>query len=126
MSDCNQCILSACIYLIVYNKQSGHTALPQTIVARRLKVFLEDDLEQLFPSANHMRVIAHPTRLLHSVQSATDTNSDTDAMQSNDSTTCSQIAKRISQLTLPQHMCPKDARIVIAVGQRGAGMTRMN
>ncbi|CAN0016225.1 unnamed protein product, partial [Sphacelaria rigidula] len=43
--------------------QSGHTALPEVVVVRRLKVFLEDDLEQLFPSDRWARIVAHPNRL---------------------------------------------------------------
>lgn len=40
--------------------------LPDVVVARRLKVFLEDDLERLFPKDRWARVVAHPTRLFAS------------------------------------------------------------
>ena len=36
--------------------------MPEILVERRLKVFLEDDLDRLFPSSNTVRVIAHPFR----------------------------------------------------------------
>lgn len=37
--------------------------MPEVVVARRLKVFLEDDLDSLFPRDRWVRVVAHPTRL---------------------------------------------------------------
>ncbi|CAM9686667.1 unnamed protein product, partial [Discosporangium mesarthrocarpum] len=42
--------------------QCGDTALPNVVVARRLTVFLQDDLERLFPRERWARVVAHPTR----------------------------------------------------------------
>lgn len=41
----------------------GDTVLPDIIVARRLKVFLEDDLDTIFPKKSWVRAVAHPTRL---------------------------------------------------------------
>ncbi|CAM9429926.1 unnamed protein product [Choristocarpus tenellus] len=43
--------------------QCGDTALPNVIVARQLKRFLEDDIDTLFPSDRWARVVAHPRRL---------------------------------------------------------------
>ena len=37
--------------------------MPKVIVARRLKIFLEDSLDGLFPRDRWVRVVAHPTRL---------------------------------------------------------------
>lgn len=37
--------------------------MPEVVVARRLKIFLEDDLDSLFPRDRWVRVVAHPTRL---------------------------------------------------------------
>lgn len=37
--------------------------MPEVVVARRLKVFLEDDLDRLFPRDRWVRAVAHPTRL---------------------------------------------------------------
>ncbi len=42
--------------------QSGDTALPHVIIAKRLKAFLEDEVEAMFPSGTHTRVVAHPRR----------------------------------------------------------------
>lgn len=39
-------------------------------MARRLKVFLEDDLERLFPEDRWVRTVAHPTRLSAHVECA--------------------------------------------------------
>lgn len=41
----------------------GDTVLPEVVVARHLKVFLQDDLERLFPKNRWVRTVAHPTRL---------------------------------------------------------------
>lgn len=41
----------------------GDTILPDIRVARRLTVFLDDDLDRLFPKESWVRVVAHPTRL---------------------------------------------------------------
>ena len=41
----------------------GDTILPQIKVARRLTIFLEDDLDRLFPKGRWVRAVAHPTRL---------------------------------------------------------------
>lgn len=37
--------------------------MPEVVVARRLKIFLEDDLDKLFPRDRWVRAVAHPTRL---------------------------------------------------------------
>ncbi|CAB1117076.1 unnamed protein product [Ectocarpus sp. CCAP 1310/34] len=37
--------------------------LPEVIVARRLNIFLEDDLDRCFPRDRWVRALAHPTRL---------------------------------------------------------------
>lgn len=37
--------------------------MPEVVVARRLKIFLEDDIDSLFPRDRWVRVVAHPTRL---------------------------------------------------------------
>ncbi len=42
--------------------QSGDTSLPRIVVAKRLKVFLEDEIDVMFPSETHTRVVAHPRR----------------------------------------------------------------
>lgn len=41
----------------------GDTVLPEVVVARRLTVFLEDDMDRLFPRDRWVRALAHPTRL---------------------------------------------------------------
>lgn len=42
--------------------QSGITQLPRTSIVRRLKPFLEDEMDALFPRATCVRVMAHPPR----------------------------------------------------------------
>lgn len=37
--------------------------MPEVVVARRLTIFLEDDLDRLFPRERWVRAVAHPTRL---------------------------------------------------------------
>jgi len=47
----------------VCSLKCGDTVLPEVVVARRLTVFLEDDLDRLFPRDCWVRALAHPTRL---------------------------------------------------------------
>lgn len=42
--------------------QSGDVRLPKVLVTKRLKVFIEDELDELFPPDEFVRVIAHPQR----------------------------------------------------------------
>ena len=42
--------------------QSGDVRLPNVHVTKRLKVFVEDELDELFPPEEVVRVIAHPQR----------------------------------------------------------------
>ncbi len=43
--------------------QAGDVVLPKVTVVRRLKPFIEDDLDSLFPSHEYAKAIAHPQRL---------------------------------------------------------------
>lgn len=49
-----------CVAIVL---KCGDTVLPEVVVARRLKIFLEDDLDRLFPRDRWVRALAHPTRL---------------------------------------------------------------
>lgn len=40
--------------------QSGDVHVPRVVIAKRLKVFLEDELDVLLPRATSKRVVAHP------------------------------------------------------------------
>lgn len=40
--------------------QSGDVRVPRVVIAKRLKVFLEDDLDALLPLASSARLVAHP------------------------------------------------------------------
>lgn len=42
--------------------QSGDVRLPNVTVTKRLKIFMEDELDQMFPPGEVLRVIAHPQR----------------------------------------------------------------
>ena len=42
--------------------QSGDVRLPKVLVTKRLKIFMEDELDDLFPPDEVVRVIAHPQR----------------------------------------------------------------
>jgi 16S rRNA (uracil1498-N3)-methyltransferase len=42
--------------------QSGDVRLPRVHVTKRLKIFMEDELDELFPPDEVVRVIAHPQR----------------------------------------------------------------
>ena len=41
---------------------SGDVQLPNVTVTKRLKIFIEDELDVLFPREEYARVIAHPRR----------------------------------------------------------------
>eukprot|EP00638_Chattonella_subsalsa_P011379 CAMPEP_0117803888 /NCGR_PEP_ID=MMETSP0948-20121206/16746_1 /TAXON_ID=44440 /ORGANISM="Chattonella subsalsa, Strain CCMP2191" /LENGTH=261 /DNA_ID=CAMNT_0005637269 /DNA_START=197 /DNA_END=980 /DNA_ORIENTATION=- len=45
--------------------QCGDTVVPEVKVVRRLKIFLEDDLDVMFPRNEYVRIISHPNRLGH-------------------------------------------------------------
>jgi len=40
--------------------QSGDVHVPRVVIAKRLKVFLEDDLDALLPRSTSKRLVAHP------------------------------------------------------------------
>ena len=42
--------------------QSGDVRLPHVTVTKRLKIFMEDELDDMFPPEEYIRVIAHPKR----------------------------------------------------------------
>ncbi|CAM9304876.1 unnamed protein product [Ascophyllum nodosum] len=88
--------------------QSGDTVLPKVIVARRLKVFLEDDLDRLFPRERWVRTVAHPTRLeagqAHALACGTE---------------LSPRGVRFSELKPPEGCDPADAGILVTVGPEG-------
>lgn len=42
--------------------QSGDVRLPHVTVTKRLKIFMEDELDDMFPPEDYTRVIAHPKR----------------------------------------------------------------
>ena len=42
--------------------QSGDVRLPHVTVTKRLKIFMEDELDDMFPPEEYTRVIAHPKR----------------------------------------------------------------
>ncbi|CAM9280064.1 unnamed protein product, partial [Hapterophycus canaliculatus] len=48
---------------VAFVVKCGDTVLPEVVVARRLTVFLEDDIDRLFPRDRWVRAVAHPTRL---------------------------------------------------------------
>jgi hypothetical protein len=108
-----------------HTQQSGHTALPKTVVARRLKVFLEDDLDTLFSRDTCLRLIAHPTRIScdTSVAAPTTVAAATAAAAATATVAAAAAAvvpaKRLSQCTLPPNATLDTVRVVIAVGPEG-------
>ena len=73
--------------------QSGDVKIPKVTVAKRLKPFMEDDLDELFPSDEYARVIAHPQRVGQI-----------------------EAPKRMREVSFPSD---KTRRIVVAVGPEG-------
>jgi 16S rRNA (uracil1498-N3)-methyltransferase len=77
-------------------EQCGDTAVPRVVVARRLKIFLEDDLEQLAPPATTLRIVAHPRALDGERESP-----------------------RVHELHPPMHSVPEARRLLVAIGPEG-------
>ncbi|GFH50931.1 hypothetical protein CTEN210_07407 [Chaetoceros tenuissimus] len=75
--------------------QAADVQIPTVTITKRLKPFIEDDLESMFPSDKYARVIAHPQRK--------------DGKPS----------LRMSQISFPENVSGKDKRIVLAVGPEG-------
>ena len=74
--------------------QSGDVKIPRITVAKRLKPFMEDDLDELFPADEYARVIAHPQRVGQT-----------------------EAPKRMREISFPSNQ--KRRRIVVAVGAEG-------
>lgn len=74
--------------------QAGDARIPTVTVVRSLKIFLEDEVEEMFPPGEFVRVVAHPQR------------------NGSDSVSC-----RMRDVTFPELMSPP--RIVLAVGPEG-------
>ena len=79
--------------------QSGDVKLPSVHVTKRLKIFIEDELDELFPPDEVLRVIAHPQRR------------DTDGKD------IGPAPSRISDLKFPESDKPR--RLLVAVGPEG-------
>ena len=73
--------------------QSGDVKIPKITVAKRLKPFMEDDLDELFPTDEYARVIAHPQRVGQT-----------------------EAPKRMREVNFPSN---QKRRIVVAVGPEG-------
>ena len=74
--------------------QSGDVKIPKITVAKRLKLFMEDDLDALFPVDEYARVIAHPQRVGQT-----------------------EAPKRMREVTFPESK--RQRKVVIAVGPEG-------
>ena len=74
--------------------QSGDVKIPKITVAKRLKPFMEDELDELFPTDEYARVIAHPQRVGQA-----------------------EAPKRMREISFPSSN--QKRRIVVAVGPEG-------
>jgi RsmE family RNA methyltransferase len=73
--------------------QAGDVRLPKVKVVKNLRTFLEDEMDTLFPSDTHARVIAHPQRVADTSEPL-----------------------RMGRIEFPSNLPP---RVVIAVGPEG-------
>ncbi|CAN0098806.1 unnamed protein product, partial [Phaeothamnion confervicola] len=103
--------------------QSGDSALPRVVVAKRLKIFLEDDLEKLFPSDTYVRVFAHPSRAAPNVDpgvaSIVLAAGDMHAPSGIRMEAAAAGGQRLRDIGLPQGVGPGQARVLVAVGPEG-------
>ncbi|KAL3799661.1 hypothetical protein ACHAW5_004310 [Stephanodiscus triporus] len=92
---------------------SGDVALPDVIVTRKLKSFLEDDLDDMFPSGEVARVIAHPRRI-GVVAADEDDDNDEDRCRS------SGVTRRMTDVVFPNDgVDGSPRRMLVAVGPEG-------
>jgi RsmE family RNA methyltransferase len=75
--------------------QAADVRIPTVTVVKRLKPFIEDDLENMFPKERFARVIAHPQRK------------------------DGEPSLRMSQISFPEGISGDQKRIVLAVGPEG-------
>ena len=101
--------------------QSGDVHVPDVIVARRLKVFLEDCLDYILPPEASRRVVAHPCKL-----SGSDAHhSDGETNKGLGSGGQNPMAWQMSDLNPPQAATAgrksrgNDPRILVAIGPEG-------
>ena len=79
--------------------QAGDVRLPQVQIVRHLSNFLNNELDQLFPSDSYARVLAHPERIT-----------------SSDDTRSPSTSRRMRHVSFPNN---RRRRIVLAVGPEG-------
>eukprot|EP00903_Cladosiphon_okamuranus_P010372 g9812.t2 len=117
--------------------QCGDTVMPEVIAARRLKVFLEEELDNLFPRDRWVRVVAHPTRLPAQIAKSTggweataaaagvegegaDKQGEDEGVGSDDGVDTMPVpGLRFSQVEPPKDCNPADAGVLVAVGPEG-------
>lgn len=80
---------------------SVDTALPRVTVVRRLKVFLQDELDAVCPRDVVVRACAHPTRVVAGEGPS------------------GERAKRFAELSAPPGASGRDVRCLVAVGPEG-------
>ena len=83
--------------------QAGDVRLPKVTVVKRLKIFVEDELDSLFPSDQYAKVIAHPLRRTSRTMGKQGEEAPTDL--------------RMRNIQFPEH-CERP-KLVIAVGPEG-------
>jgi len=81
--------------------QSGDVRLPKVHVTKRLKIFMEDELDELFPPDEVVRVIAHPQRR------------DIDGRE------VGPAPLRMTDIDFPTDESGKPRRLLVAVGPEG-------
>ncbi|CAM9512692.1 unnamed protein product [Pylaiella littoralis] len=101
--------------------QCGETVLPQVVVARRLTIFLEDELERHFPKDRWVRVLAHPTRLPPQIARGAEGKVPATAagVEASIDETIPKPGLRFSQVEPPEGCDPADAGVLVAVGPEG-------
>lgn len=99
---------------------SGDVSLPDVIITRRLRSYLEDELDDMFPVGEVARVIAHPRRRRTDVVSdSEDCGNREDDMGTDRETRDDDGTRKMSDVVFPNDDGKRPRRMLIAVGPEG-------
>ena len=94
---------------------SGDVSLPDVVITRKLRAFLEDELDDMFPPGEVARVIAHPTRRVDVSGGGGDgTDEDDEDVGGGQAT-----SKRMSDVVFPNVDGKGPRRMLVAIGPEG-------
>jgi len=98
--------------------QSGDVRLPNVVVTKRLKIFMEDEFDEMFGGEDVVKVIAHPQRRRN--VNVDDGNDDSIiSVDGQEGDGMEEIVKEVRRMTDVKFPDGVPRRIVVAVGPEG-------